>query len=550
MRFIKKTLSLILIFSLILGVFSIISAQAAEQPLDIKISTNKSSYNYNDTIKLKIDIKNNSNQTLNKVKVEIASVDYGLPKNESASKTIGSISSGKAASADYSLILSKNFNGLNFFQRLILIFKYFFSPFVLLPKSINTSGKTYIKKTQTITQNGIPADITIYVFYDKPVSSSDKSDNNSNKKTDTPYVIRPGSNHSEKYNGDGATFSMTMLDVGQGLSILFQSNGKYMIYDGGGKATSSYVVAYLKKNNISKLDYMIASHYDEDHIAGLIGILNTITVSTVYTPNYPCDTEIYNSFISKLSSSGADNKHPNLGDTFSFGGTNIQFISPATYSETNENSNSLAIRATYGSFSCILTGDAETDAENDMITGGYAVDSDLLVIGHHGSSSSSSDNFVKAVAPEYAFISVGAANSYGHPTAETLSTLKSNNVTIFRSDELGTVICYSDGKKYWFSTDPSTNWAENSYVLSYDANGGSGAPPMQTGLKTYTISKTRPTREGYKFLGWTKNPGSASEIYFAGEKITVTDNTTLYAIWEKAAKSYTLSYNANGGSGA
>lgn len=125
---------------------------------------------------------------------------------------------------------------------------------------------------------------------------------------------------------DNAPFSMTMLDVGQGLSLLFQCDGKYMLYDGGGSERSSYVVSCLQEHDISDIDLMIASHYDEDHIAGLIGVLKTTTVQTIIDPDYTVDGYIYDSFLSAQSESGATVIHPNAGDQFSLGNAVVQII--------------------------------------------------------------------------------------------------------------------------------------------------------------------------------------------------------------------------------
>lgn len=262
------------------------------------------------------------------------------------------------------------------------------------------------------------------------------------------------------------TFELHVLDVGQGLSVLVESDGYYMLYDGGGHEYSSYVVAYLQQNDIDTLDYLVASHYDEDHISGLVGVLNTTTVVTALTPDYTADSNIYLSFRSMLESNGAPEIHPTAGDTFMLGSAEVQILSPADYTYSDENDNSIAMRIVYGSFSCILTGDAGEEAEADMIASGYTLDSDLYVVGHHGSSYSSSEAFVSAVSPLYAVISAGAGNSYGHPTEATLSTLESFGVELYRTDVQGEIICYTDGTDCWFNVDSTDNWQSGSDLSS------------------------------------------------------------------------------------
>lgn len=532
MKYIKRPLCIILSLLFVFTAIFFSSVHAVQTPLDVEVTHDKSSYSLKETVKLFVKVTNRSEEEYKDVSLIVSSNDYGLPKGGSYNETVGTLRAGDCATADFSLILSKKFSDLTFFQKITLFFRYIFKKFITIP-AVNLNGRNFIKETVTLTQAGKTTKAEVYVCYGG-----------------TGVTPKPTDPVIDPHSGTGSDFSLTMLNVGQGLSLLIQSNGKYMIYDGGGRDTSSYVVAYLKAHDISLIDYLVASHYDEDHIAGLIGVLNTTQVSVAYTPAYTADTSIYNSFCSKLSTNGAINKHPAVGETFSLGETEVTFISPINYSYGNENNFSLAVRIVHGAFSCIITGDAETEAELDMISGGYAVDSDLLVVGHHGSSSSSCSAFIKAVAPEYAFISVGAGNPYKHPTAQTLNTLSANNVSIFRTDESGEVTCYSDSKRYWFSTNPSTDWSEGSYILSFDANGGSGAPSTQSGSKTYVIPSKTPSKDGWIFVGWALKSDAVSAQYTEGNKITVNDNTVLYAVWRPAPTEFRLSYNANGGSGA
>lgn len=274
-------------------------------------------------------------------------------------------------------------------------------------------------------------------------------------------------------NKTDAPFEVRMLDVGQGLSVLIKSDGHYLVYDGGGRDKSSYVVSNLKKHKVNSLDYMIVSHYDEDHISGLIGILNTTKVKQVLTPDYSADTDIYKSFRTKLEKSGAKETHPKVHETYQLGAATIEILGPTAYNYENENNRSIVIKVSYGSFSCMITGDAEIEAEEDMVdTEKNLLDVDLYVVGHHGSSSSSSAAFVDAMTPSYAFISAGKDNAYGHPAESTIKTLKKHDCSIYRMDEQGEVIAFTDGKSVWFnvkeSKPPSTevNEEPKTYILN------------------------------------------------------------------------------------
>ena len=265
-------------------------------------------------------------------------------------------------------------------------------------------------------------------------------------------------------------FKLTMLDVGQGLSVLIESDGKMMVYDGGSRDYSSYVVSYLKKHNITNIDYLIASHYDEDHIAGLVGILKTASVKTVIIPQYEKDTLIYKSFI-KATQSADSTLYAKTGNSYKFGNTVIDILYACNGSEETDNNKSTVIKVSSGGFSCILTGDAEYETEDALVRNGVNLGCTLYIVGHHGSSYSSTPQFIKAMHPEIAFISVGAGNEYGHPTEKTLTTLHTNGVTVYRTDLQGVIsLCY-DGSKYSVFTEKdltqkNETTANTTYVLN------------------------------------------------------------------------------------
>lgn len=258
-------------------------------------------------------------------------------------------------------------------------------------------------------------------------------------------------------DNESAPFSATMLNVGQGLSVLIQSDGHNMLYDGGNRAHSSYVVAYLQQHGIDFLDYMVASHYDEDHIAGLVGVLNTTPVSTILCPDYQADSKIYESFVKGEETSGAQIEHPDAGEEYLLGDAKIEVLQDDSSLE-EANNRSIAVKVSYGTFSMLLTGDAEQEAEEEMIRSGQDLHADLYVAGHHGSSSSSNQDFLTAVSPSHVWISCGADNSYGHPHKETMEKLEKDGIQMFRTDRQGEVSVYADGNSYWFSTAPSDDW--------------------------------------------------------------------------------------------
>lgn len=236
-----------------------------------------------------------------------------------------------------------------------------------------------------------------------------------------------------------SSLNISVLNVGQGLSILVSCDNHYLLYDGGDAGHSSYVVSYLLSQNISKLDYIIASHYDADHISGLVGVLYNLPAGTIIAPRYTTDSHIYNSFVTAIASCNNSITYPLPGDTYSLGNAAIKILAPSDDNYDNENDYSVVVKISLNDKSILITGDATTLSEHEMISAGYDLNSDILVIGHHGSASSTSPEFLEAVNPSYAIISCKKNNSYGHPTNEVLEQLNAKNISIYRTDLSGTL---------------------------------------------------------------------------------------------------------------
>jgi beta-lactamase superfamily II metal-dependent hydrolase len=257
------------------------------------------------------------------------------------------------------------------------------------------------------------------------------------------------------------TMAVHFLDVGQGLSILVQSGGQNLVYDGGGQSTSSFVVSYLQQQQVSTIDYLISSHYDADHVSGLIGCLNAFNVSNVIGADYVYDSSLYGSFMDAVSANGLSVQHPQVGDSFSFGTGSFTILSPSTIS-SDSNNNSVALKLSNGNDDFIFTGDAEYSSEADMVNCGINLDCDVLCIGHHGSASSTSWDFLQATVPEYAVISCGADNQYNHPDADTMDKLSSMEIDVFRTDKQGTIAALSTGSGISWTTNPCNDYTPGS----------------------------------------------------------------------------------------
>ena len=269
------------------------------------------------------------------------------------------------------------------------------------------------------------------------------------------------------------TLTVTWLDVGQGDAAVIQCGGQAMLIDGGKPEKSSYIYAWLQQHGLRYLDVIVATHVDADHIGGLSGALNYASVGTAYCPVTTGTTETFQSFVKYLAQRGKQITVPTAGATFTLGGAQVQILGPL-HSAEDSNDNSIVLKVSFGATSFLFTGDAERAEEQDLLNAGVNLQSTVLKVGHHGSDTSTSYPFLRAVAPQYAVISVGAGNSYGHPTEAVLSRLRDAGVTTFRTDMQGEITAVSDGQTVNFSV------AKNAMAETL-ANAGAGQNANQAG---------------------------------------------------------------------
>lgn len=257
-------------------------------------------------------------------------------------------------------------------------------------------------------------------------------------------------------NLDGAAIlTVHYIDVGQADCALLESDGHYMVIDGGDNGDADTIVSYLEEQGVKKLDVVVGTHPHEDHIGSLDAVINNFDVDAVYMPKIMHTSKTFEDVLDAISNKGLKIKAPNPGDTFYFNGLEVEVHGPQQeYSDFNNNS--IVLKVTAGETKFLFTGDAEALAEEDILNAGHDVQADVLKVGHHGSSTSSSQEFLQAVSPDFAVISVGTGNSYGHPEEETLDRLESMGVEIYRTDLQGTIICSTDGKNITFNA-VSTN---------------------------------------------------------------------------------------------
>ena len=213
-------------------------------------------------------------------------------------------------------------------------------------------------------------------------------------------------------------------------------------------ASKEELKAYLDSQGVDDLEYAVFTHPHEDHIGGAEMVMETYDVKRVVIPDYDHDTKLYANVLEAIDQSGAETIYAEPGNEFKVGELSCTILSPISDAGDNPNDASVTIRAEYGETSVLFTGDAEVKSEKEMIqkfglTG--ELDCDLIKVGHHGSTTSSSEAFLKAVTPDVAIISCGEGNKHGHPHAEIVARYEAMGIDIIRTDYEGSIVFTSTG---------------------------------------------------------------------------------------------------------
>ena len=261
-----------------------------------------------------------------------------------------------------------------------------------------------------------------------------------------------------------SSFSIQFIDVGQADAALIQCDNHYMMIDGGNSEDSNTIYTVLKRNNINNLDIIVNSHAHEDHVGGLSGALTYATCDTILSPTDNFDSKAFENF-KELADKNNGIIIPNINDEYSLGSAKIKILS-LNIGEGNDSS--IVLKITYGNTSFLFTGDAEIPSEQYLLNNNADIKANVLKVGHHGSSTSTSKEFLEEVNPEYAIISVGKDNSYGHPHKETMELLQKENITTYRTDIDHDILCTSDGNKVACEpyAIPETTNTKQDYILN------------------------------------------------------------------------------------
>ena len=247
----------------------------------------------------------------------------------------------------------------------------------------------------------------------------------------------------------GESVVVRYLDVGQADSILVQSEGINMLIDAGTNSSGQTVVKDLENLGVTKIDYLIGTHPHEDHIGGMDDVIKNFDIGIIYMPKIQTNTKTFEDVLDAVSEKGLKITSPQKGDEFAVGGARCEIMTDGIEDTSNLNLSSIVIRMTYGTQSFLFMGDAEKENEETR----QWPQTTVLKVGHHGSSTSSSTQFLNEVQPQISVISVGKDNKYGHPTKTTINKLEKIKTKIYRTDESGTITITCDGKKCIVTTE-------------------------------------------------------------------------------------------------
>lgn len=272
--------------------------------------------------------------------------------------------------------------------------------------------------------------------------------------TSTPATSVVASN--AKYATD---LKVHFVDVGQADCILVElPNNQKMLVDAGNNEDKDTIISYLNSKSIKKIDYLIGTHPHEDHIGSLDSVISNYEIGSIYMPKISSNTKTFEDVLLAIKAKGLKVVAPETG-TYILNdnqGLSIQVLAPNSSTYEDLNNFSIVLKLKYKDTSFLFTGDAESLSESEILKKSYDIKADVLKIGHHGSKSSTSAEFLKKVAPKYAVISAGAGNTYGHPNQETLAKLNEGKVQVYRTDIDGTIIFTTDGSKITVEKKAST----------------------------------------------------------------------------------------------
>ncbi len=295
----------------------------------------------------------------------------------------------------------------------------------------------------------------------------------------------PGTTQSPVLSVEGE-MEVHFIDVGQADATLIIQNGHYMLFDAATKGRGDDLVEYLQNLGITYIDVLVLSHPHDDHMGGSAEVLNNIEVGKVYGPDifelmdtanapgwYEDMLDAIDAIDAKNNQGKPENKQTSIwhfprnskGEfaKFNLGDAIVEFYAPLEDEYSDKNDYSICAKVSFGEIDIMFTGDATTNVEKELLEKGYDLDVEIFQAGHHGSDTSNSEDFLKALSPECVVISCGMENKYNHPVKSVIELYEDMNLPVYRTDESGNIIMTTDGTDYSFNVQPGSYTSGEEY---------------------------------------------------------------------------------------
>lgn len=244
------------------------------------------------------------------------------------------------------------------------------------------------------------------------------------------------------------------IDVGQGDCALVETNAGNILIDAGTSDSKDEIFEYIDSLGVTEFEYAIFTHPHSDHIGSASAVVDKYDFNNIMLPNAVSTTKMYEKLLTSIENENCNVILGEAGKSFELGGASIEIMAPSSsYDDEDLNNMSIVAKLTYGDVSFLFTGDAEKSSEKEILNSGYDVSADILKVGHHGSYTSSSADFLQKVNPSVAVISAGKDNEYGHPHDETVEKLNNIGADMYVTYEVGSVIVSTDGTAFSVSTE-------------------------------------------------------------------------------------------------